>query len=69
MSKLPRWAHRAYAKLFGYFWVPCPLCGRMYGGHEWRTINRLPAVDPDTGLGICPACTRAGRGTDPRLRR
>ena len=23
-----------YAWLFGYFWVPCPVCGREFGGHE-----------------------------------
>lgn len=31
---MPRWLHRVYAFLFGYFWVPCPICGRMFGGHE-----------------------------------
>lgn len=23
-----------YANLFGYFWLPCPVCKRMFGGHE-----------------------------------
>ena len=31
---IPRWLHRWYAFLFGYFWIPCPSCGRMFGGHE-----------------------------------
>lgn len=22
------------AHVGGYFWMPCPLCGRMFGGHE-----------------------------------
>lgn len=26
--------HRLYAWMFGYFWLPCPVCGRMFGGHE-----------------------------------
>ena len=26
--------HKLWAKLGGYFWLPCPLCGRMFGGHE-----------------------------------
>lgn len=30
----PRWWHRLYARLAGYFWLPCPVCGRMFGGHE-----------------------------------
>lgn len=31
---MPRWAHRLYAHLLGYFWKACPGCGRMFGGHE-----------------------------------
>lgn len=31
---LPRFLHRAYARLLGYFWLPCRGCGRMFGGHE-----------------------------------
>lgn len=30
----PRWLHRIYAFLFGYFWAPCPVCGVRFGGHE-----------------------------------
>jgi hypothetical protein len=26
--------NQAYAWLFGYFWLPCPLCGRYFGGHQ-----------------------------------
>lgn len=32
--KLPRWSHKLYAKTFGYFWLPCPICGEYFGGHE-----------------------------------
>ena len=32
--KIPRIFHRFYAWLFGYFWLPCPICGRFFGGHE-----------------------------------
>ncbi len=32
---IPRWVHRFYAYLFGYFWLPCPLCREFFGGHEW----------------------------------
>jgi len=31
---MPRIVHRAYAWLFAYFWKPCPICERMFGGHE-----------------------------------
>lgn len=29
-----RWFHKFYAKTFGYFWLPCPICGEYFGGHE-----------------------------------
>ena len=29
-----RLLNRAYAWLFGYFWLPCPVCGECFGGHE-----------------------------------
>jgi len=65
------WAHRA-----PFFWLPCPLCGEEFGGHEWRDIGGLPSRVPDPmnqpaspsgpvmSVGICPACTRAGRGVE-----
>lgn len=67
---LPRILHRVYARLGGYFWAPCPLCGTYYGGHEWHEIDGklcvIPHPDcPDNAsraTGICPRCTRAGLG-------
>lgn len=29
-----RTLNRIYAFLFGYFWLPCPICGKNFGGHE-----------------------------------
>lgn len=64
----PRAHHEWYARTFGYFWLPCPLCAVMFGGHEWLTdLPRLRATIPSRdglhlGEGICPACTRDGRG-------
>jgi hypothetical protein len=64
-----RTLNRLYARLFGYFWLPCPLCGQMSGGHEWRDIKGKPSAIPEPGsgpgsfAGICPDCTRAGRGS------
>jgi hypothetical protein len=39
--RLPRFLHRFWAWLNGYFWAPCPVCGRMFGGHEafWRGLR------------------------------
>lgn len=69
-SRIPRWMHHAYANVCGFFWLPCRLCGEYSGGHEWRDIDGKSSVirDPDDppGMyeGICPACTREGRGID-----
>lgn len=70
ISRLPRWVHRLKASMLGYFWLPCPLCGRMFGGHEWLPgAPGLPSSIPSrrTGIvdGICPRCTRKGLGVDP----
>lgn len=60
--------NRAIARAGGYFWLPCPLCGQEFGGHEWRPIegkiSSIPAPDGPQGMsiGICPDCTAAGRG-------
>lgn len=55
------------AALLGYFWAPCTLCGQMYGGHEWRDYDgkssSIETDRPGISQGICPDCTRAGRGT------
>lgn len=39
--RYPRWLNRLWAGFGGYFWIPCPLCGEDFGGHEWdgRAIN------------------------------
>lgn len=62
-----RWLHHLYAWAGRFFWLPCPLCERPFGGHEWRDIDgkpsQIPSGDEDgLGQGICPRCTRAGRG-------
>lgn len=65
--------NRAIARAGGYFWLPCPLCGQEFGGHEWRDINgkrsSIPSPDGPQGMstGICPDCTIAGRGYDDPL--
>lgn len=71
-----RGAHRWYAGRRGVFWLPCPLCGVGFGGHEWRSVGGRADTVPDPlnpptrpdgpGMlvGICPRCTRQGRGVD-----
>lgn len=64
----------AIARAGGYFWLPCPLCGVDFGGHEWDVRGdkvshipdeRCPPAGPQGPFsykGICPFCTEAGRG-------
>ena len=37
-----------------YFWLPCPLCGKDFGGHEWDG-TRIPNSYA-SGTGVCPDC-------------
>lgn len=30
----PRAWNQFYANSRGYFWLPCPICGKEFGGHE-----------------------------------
>lgn len=36
-----RLVNRLYAFFVGYFWLPCPRCGKYYGGHEHGGMNWL----------------------------
>lgn len=59
--------HRLIAQSFGNFWLPCAQCGHEFGGHEWRDIRGRSSIagdpaEPGGGRGICPRCTRRGRG-------
>jgi hypothetical protein len=68
-ANAPRSWHEWYARANHFFWLPCPLCGECFGGHEWDTspgvLSSIPDPDhPGMGTGICPACTKAGRGVD-----
>ena len=29
-----RLINQIYAWLVGFFWLPCPICGKYFGGHE-----------------------------------
>jgi hypothetical protein len=51
--KCPRFLHWLYAHLFAYFWLPCPICEEMFGGHEarWALMDTL-----SSGHAVCPNC-------------
>ncbi len=54
MRFLPRSIHHLYANLAGYFWLPCPLCKEMFGGHECNGANLMKSWGH--GVAVCPAC-------------
>jgi hypothetical protein len=34
LPRNPRWLNWLYAITHAYYWLPCCICGRKYGGHE-----------------------------------
>lgn len=45
------------ATLNGYFWLPCPLCGKMFGGHEkFGGAILVPGKDATYGRVVCVNC-------------
>lgn len=53
---LPRWLHRLWARLWGFYWLPCPVCGRMYGGHETNAFGHSIKIADGTWRMTCPLC-------------
>ncbi len=59
----PRWLYRLHAFLFGYFWLPCDVCGRPFSGWEWgndgHTVYESLEWNGTTGFqrghGVCSA--------------
>jgi len=43
-----------YAFLGGYFWSPCPLCRKYFGGHERKTGSLMDSMN--SGRAVCPDC-------------
>ena len=58
----PRWLNQVYAQVFGYFWLPCPICGEFWGGHEWRAPwQEITCCRSESRChGICTRCAKAG---------
>lgn len=60
-----RLAHKAYAAFFGYFWLPCPECGKMFGGHEVHA-DQIGGKQERVGKVFCPSCAANDRRDNPR---
>lgn len=54
-----RWRrfHGVVAVLFGYFWRPCVLCDRPFGGHESGKSIPDP-TEPHSEILVCSECSR-----------
>ena len=46
----PRWFNWLRAQVGGYFWLPCPMCRRNFGGHEMSSECDF------NSMGVCEAC-------------
>lgn len=49
-----RWFARLRAWIGGYFWLPCPVCDRMFAGFECTGHLRTPIGEPDQAT--CHRC-------------
>jgi hypothetical protein len=61
LHKLNRWYNHFYADLNGYFWLPCPICGEYFGGHEWKDGEGIMNWSTMTGKGVCKNCTEKAK--------
>ena len=63
--KIPRWLHAVYAHVAGYFWLPCPICGDNFGGHEIHYAREHESLMTSLGGGMCvclkPECQAEAR--------
>jgi len=62
LRRLPRWLNRLYAKALCYFWIPCPICKREFGGHEAaETLLRQGGRMLRFDLLVCWRCEDAAK--------
>ncbi len=69
----PRFLNRCWAFLRGHSWIPCPICKRRFGGHEWGPGNELWITERDS-VAVCPRCVDEAKERNeandyPRLER
>jgi hypothetical protein len=62
----PRWVQHLYAVLNSYFWLPCPICGQDFGGHESGNRSLITAFGE--GKTVCCDCVQNGRLEDEQER-
>jgi hypothetical protein len=50
IGRILQWS-RAF--ICGYFWLPCPICGHYFGGHE---IGGSLMISHGMGQCVCKSC-------------
>lgn len=60
--------HRRFAHRSGLFYLPCPLCDKPYGGHQYGADIPDPCEGEGRYVGICPPCGRRRQRTTTRHR-
>ena len=53
MNYKPRFINWLYALTHAYFWLPCPICGKNFGGHESKGMLMQGW---NGGVSVCPKC-------------
>ena len=49
--------HERFARRRHFFWLPCPLCDRSFGGHEPSGSVPDPTRGDHMYLGVCAPCS------------
>ena len=60
-SRLPRFIHYILAHGRGYFWLPCPICDRYFGGHENNPVGLKLTQHKSKMICRDPSCTAEAR--------
>ncbi len=60
IKKINRLWNYLYASAHGYFWLPCPICGENFGGHELKHGGSL-MTSINTGRGVCSNCAEEAK--------
>ena len=58
LYRLDRLYHMIYAYTHAYFWLPCGICGRKFGGHEKG--NGYLQTSDSGGETVCSNCATEG---------
>ena len=58
MPYQPRLLNWMIAAWGGLFWMPCPICSKHFGGHEWSECLHTSFC---SGQGVCPQCVLEAR--------